>query len=68
MQKTLDEKIDWLKGFSKEVVVASTMHEPNQSLMPSIKRITPVLKDIGLQWHISITDATRRSGKLAREF
>lgn len=66
--KSLEESLNWLTRFSKNVAIVSTMHEPSQSLMPSIKRITPMLKDIGLSWNISMTEATRKRGSNAEEF
>lgn len=66
--QSIEESLNWLKGFSKEVAVASTIHEPNQSLFEGVRRITPILKDVGLDWYIAMTEATRTNGSRREDF
>ncbi len=64
--------IEKLTRFARDVVIASTMHEPKNSLFDAIsKRVVPISKASGLEWYISATEATKPTelfGLLQREF
>ncbi len=64
MRSTSDSSLELssLREFAGKVAIASTLHEPMQSLLPAISRIASPLKDLGLEWHFAMTDATRKNG------
>ncbi|MBM3233186.1 hypothetical protein FJZ18_03410 [Candidatus Pacearchaeota archaeon] len=66
--QNIEDSLNWLNGFAKEVAVASTMHEPDQSLLEGISRIAPILKDAGFDWHIAMTETTRTQGLRKEDF
>ncbi|MEK6825985.1 MAG: hypothetical protein AABY00_04315 [Nanoarchaeota archaeon] len=59
MQRTLEETLQWLSGFAKEVAVASTFHEPDHSLLEGLQRLTQPLRELGLDWYLSGTAVSR---------
>ncbi len=62
------EGLAGLEMIADKVAIASTMHEPNQSLLHAIARITPSLKDLGISWNIAMTAMTRDTGDRKEEF